>query len=96
MTESEPRASKGQTGDDHKFHLVHLNKMLEEEYTRITKEIEGLSRELGSYFDHSRPASARLEGVLPQRAEGARGAPAGHGFIVPAGGAPAGPNSMPT
>ena len=79
MTESEPRASKGQTGDDHKFHLVHLNKMLEEEYTRITKEIEGLSRELGSYFDHSRPASARLEGVLPQRVDGRRerGAPAG-------------------
>ena len=69
MTESEPRVSKGPTGDDHQLNLVKLNKMLEEEYIRITREIYGLSQELSSYFDQSHSASAQLEGVLPQKGE---------------------------
>ena len=71
MAGSELGKPDGQTGDHYQLSVVQLNQMLEEEYVRLTREIEGLSRSLSSYFAHSRPSSARLEGVLPQRMEGA-------------------------
>ena len=54
----------------YRLSIEQMHQQLEEEYIRLTREIEGLSRSLNSYFDRSRPASARPGVVVPRTAEG--------------------------